>query len=262
MLAKYFWRIASGQIATLEIATEENLKKMAGAVGWGFLGGLALGPIGALAGVLAGGRKTELTFICQFKDGRKFLGQCDPKTYTAIQAAQFVVQPKRKISPPPPAFPVILMTLVIFVGLFWLIRGTATPDKSHTNTLNPSALKLVTYLVADDMNGMLARDQNSPVWPKVEGLAYVVAPCLEPRGSKYEARYDANEIVADDDFKGKRILVTGAVSSVSKDFTDESYVVLRGSGLMGVRAQLSETGAQSMLDSFVVCRWDILPVPA
>jgi hypothetical protein len=237
--------IPTGQIDTLEVATEESLKKMSGSIGWGFLGGLALGPIGALAGVLAGGRKTELTFICQFKDGRKFLGQCYMKTYTAIQAATFVAQPKAKVSPPSVVSFAIIT--VVFMGVaIWLAHGgPSKPATSRADTLNQPALKLVTYLLADDMSGMLARDQSSPVWPKVEDLLTWLHLAWRIPAANYETEYDANEIAADNKFKGQRILVIGSVSSVSKDFTDESYVLLRGSGLVGVRAQLNEMGAHS-----------------
>lgn len=81
--------ILKGQIAILEVATEENLKRMSGAIGWGLVGGVAFGPLGALAGVLKGGNKKQITFVCQFKDGRRFLGQCDSKTYADVQAASF-----------------------------------------------------------------------------------------------------------------------------------------------------------------------------
>jgi hypothetical protein len=80
--------IGTGQIEALEIATEENLKKMGGAIGWGIVGGLALGPVGLIAGALAGGRQTEITFVCKFKDGRKFLGSCDAKVFADIKAAE------------------------------------------------------------------------------------------------------------------------------------------------------------------------------
>jgi hypothetical protein len=81
--------IKADQIESLDVATEENLKKMGGSIGWGLVGGLALGGVGAIAGLLAGGRSKEVTFICKFKDGRKFLGKCDSKIFTNIQAACF-----------------------------------------------------------------------------------------------------------------------------------------------------------------------------
>lgn len=81
--------IPMSQVEALEIATEENLKKMGGAIGWGIVGGIALGGIGAVAGLLAGGRSKEVTFVCKFKDGRKLLGKCNSKEFADIQAACF-----------------------------------------------------------------------------------------------------------------------------------------------------------------------------
>lgn len=77
------------EIESIEIASEESVKKIAGTVGWGVVGATLLGPVGLLAGLLAGGRKNEVTFICKFKDGRKMLATTDSKTYTKMQAAIF-----------------------------------------------------------------------------------------------------------------------------------------------------------------------------
>lgn len=77
------------EIETVEVATEENVKKLGGTVGWGAVGGLLLGPVGLLAGLLAGGRNKDVTFIAQLKDGRKLLATTDSKTFTKIQAALF-----------------------------------------------------------------------------------------------------------------------------------------------------------------------------
>lgn len=76
------------QLASVEIASEENVKKMLGTIGWGAVGAL-FGPIGLLAGVLAGGRKKEVTFTAKFKDGRKLLATTDGDTFIKLQAAVF-----------------------------------------------------------------------------------------------------------------------------------------------------------------------------
>lgn len=81
--------IKAAEVEAVEVATEENLKKMGGAIGWGLVGGLALGGVGALAGVLAGGRKKEVTFVCKFKDGRKMLAKADSKVFEKIQSECF-----------------------------------------------------------------------------------------------------------------------------------------------------------------------------
>ena len=73
----------------VEIATEQNVKKLGGTAGWGIAGGVLLGPVGLLAGLLAGGRKKEVTFVAKFKDGRKLLATTDNKTFTKLQAACF-----------------------------------------------------------------------------------------------------------------------------------------------------------------------------
>lgn len=77
------------QLETVEKASEENVKKIGGTVGWGLAGGALLGPVGLLAGLLAGGRKSEVTFTAQFKDGRRLLATTDSKTFTQLQSAVF-----------------------------------------------------------------------------------------------------------------------------------------------------------------------------
>lgn len=81
--------ISETEIEMIEVATEDNVKKLSGAVGWGVAGGLILGPVGLLAGLLLGGKKKEVTFVARFKDGRKLLATTDNKTFTKLQAAAF-----------------------------------------------------------------------------------------------------------------------------------------------------------------------------
>ena len=81
--------IPVNQVLELEKASEESVKKIGGTIGWGIAGAALLGPVGLLAGLLLGGRKNEVTFVCKFRDGRKLLGTTDSKTFTKIQAAVF-----------------------------------------------------------------------------------------------------------------------------------------------------------------------------
>jgi hypothetical protein len=73
----------------IDKASEESVKKLGGTVGWGVVGATLLGPVGLLAGLLAGGKGTEVTFVAKLRDGRKFLGSTDAKTFTKLQAAVF-----------------------------------------------------------------------------------------------------------------------------------------------------------------------------
>jgi hypothetical protein len=88
-------RIPLELVDSVQAATQENMKRMAGSVGWGIVGGLALGPVGALAGVLAGGNKKEITFLCFFRDGRQFVGITDASTYAALAGAVATEQSRR-----------------------------------------------------------------------------------------------------------------------------------------------------------------------
>jgi hypothetical protein len=74
-------------LTSVDVATEENVKKLGGAVGWGLAGGALLGPVGLLAGLLMGGKGKNIVFTVQFRDGRKMLVSGDSKAYTAIQSA-------------------------------------------------------------------------------------------------------------------------------------------------------------------------------
>lgn len=78
--------IPATELEMLEVATEENVKRLGGTVGWGAAGAVLLGPVGLLAGLLAGGKRKEVTFIAKFKDGKKLLATTDAKTFTKIRA--------------------------------------------------------------------------------------------------------------------------------------------------------------------------------
>ena len=82
-------KLPATELATIEIASEDNVKRIGGTVGWGVVGGALLGPTGMLAGLLLGGKDKEITFVAQFKDGRKMLATTDKTTFTALQAKAF-----------------------------------------------------------------------------------------------------------------------------------------------------------------------------
>lgn len=81
--------IHSSELKVVEAASEESVKRIGGTVGWGVAGAAILGPVGLLAGLLAGGRGKDVTFVAEFKDGRKLMGTTDSKTFTALKAACF-----------------------------------------------------------------------------------------------------------------------------------------------------------------------------
>ncbi|NOJ67234.1 MULTISPECIES: hypothetical protein [Acinetobacter] len=80
---------SSVEIEEITVATEENVKRVGGTVGWGVAGAALLGPVGLLAGLLLGGKGKDVTFILKFKDGRKMLATTDSKTFTKLAAMAF-----------------------------------------------------------------------------------------------------------------------------------------------------------------------------
>ncbi len=66
-------------------------------------------------------------------------------------------------------------------------------------------------------------NKTENVVPVKENLVSITAPDLLQS-------YHANEVAADQRFKGKTILVTGIVESINKDFMDDIYIVLQGDG--------------------------------
>ena len=82
-------KVGTDQIAELDVASEESVKRLGGTVGWGIAGGVLLGPVGLLAGLIAGGRGKDVTFVCKLKDGRKFMATAHSDVYTKITAALF-----------------------------------------------------------------------------------------------------------------------------------------------------------------------------
>lgn len=82
-------KIEASLIEELEVASEENVKKLGGTVGWGIAGAALLGPVGLLAGLLAGGKGKSITFVCKLKDGRKFMASAPSKVYTQMSATTF-----------------------------------------------------------------------------------------------------------------------------------------------------------------------------
>jgi len=73
----------------VDIQTEESVKKLLGTAGWGLAGMYALGPLGAIGGMMIGGRGKEVLFSAQFKNGKRFLATTDSKTYKEILAVSF-----------------------------------------------------------------------------------------------------------------------------------------------------------------------------
>ncbi|HET9599106.1 MAG TPA: hypothetical protein VFP65_26270 [Anaeromyxobacteraceae bacterium] len=72
---------------SIEIASQHDVVRLGGAVGWGAAGAVLAGPVGLLAGALLGGRGKKVTFLAELKDGRRVLAQTDARTFADLRAA-------------------------------------------------------------------------------------------------------------------------------------------------------------------------------
>lgn len=90
---KHMWKGETYSFArdveSVELLDEEKVKKLAGTAIWGVAGAALLGPLGAIGGMLLGGNKKEVAFVCYLKDGQKFMATSDGATWKKIMAATF-----------------------------------------------------------------------------------------------------------------------------------------------------------------------------
>lgn len=77
------------QIASLEVVGQASGKSFGGAAFAGLAGGLLLGPVGLVAGALAGGNQDAVTFQLTLRDGRRLLGSAKSVAFQELQAAAF-----------------------------------------------------------------------------------------------------------------------------------------------------------------------------
>jgi hypothetical protein len=80
-------RFYAEHIASATLVTEQNSTSVLGKVGWGAVGGLALGPLGLLAGALGGGNRQHSIVALELVDGRKALLKCDAEGFAAVMKA-------------------------------------------------------------------------------------------------------------------------------------------------------------------------------
>ena len=73
-------------ISEVSLVTEENKSHIGAKLGWGGVGLVALGPIGAIAGLLLGGNGTEVCVMDKLTDGRKFMTVCSTAAYQGLLA--------------------------------------------------------------------------------------------------------------------------------------------------------------------------------
>jgi hypothetical protein len=120
------------------------------------------------------------------------------------------------------------------------LTGKSRPTEVELPILNEQGTKLVMYLLMDDMKGSIG---GAHTLLTADDTLLLTGIDLQTTAEQYDADYDANEVAADQKYKGKKILLTGVIESVNEDFKDDAYVVLKASNpILGVHAELNERG--------------------
>ena len=70
--------------------------------------------------------------------------------------------------------------------------------------------------------------------------AAVAQPAITVNAVKFYNDYTANEVAADEIYKGKKLQITGKVESINKDFTDDIYINLQAGEYQYVRCDISK----------------------
>lgn len=101
----------------------------------------------------------------------------------------------------------ILSPIIYFIGL--AIFGVAVSNSSYNDYAERAKA------AAAEVNSAQGGTATAPV-------------ALEVTAGQLFAAYDANEVAADNSYKGKTLKVSGTVAGINKDFTDEVYIELAG----------------------------------
>ena len=101
-------------------------------------------------------------------------------------------------------------------------------------------MALATYLLLDDMRASV---RGADTVLNAEETLRLTGIDLKTTAEQYDSDYVANEVAADQKYEGKKILLTGVIESINKDFKGDAYLVLKGNNpFMGVHAELNERG--------------------
>ena len=110
--------------------------------------------------------------------------------------------------------------------------------------LNENGVKVASAVLQDDFNTTL-QGGNSGIPKEIMLQTYQIAGTVS--SAQLSKAYSANEVSADEIYKGKNFVITGTVQSINKDITGSPYVVLNGKSMFeNVHAQFKKDSASEL----------------
>jgi hypothetical protein len=82
-------KISTSNLTALDEVSHEEAKRILGTAGMGILGMILFGWIGLIVGLICGGNSRKVIFRAEFRDGRKFIAQCNKKVFNNLKADVF-----------------------------------------------------------------------------------------------------------------------------------------------------------------------------
>jgi hypothetical protein len=79
-------RSLEGKVASVQIVSEEQKKSFVKSTATGLAGAAIAGPVGAVAGIVAGGNSKQVTFSCQLHQGGQFVAKGDSRIFELLLA--------------------------------------------------------------------------------------------------------------------------------------------------------------------------------
>jgi hypothetical protein len=106
--------------------------------------------------------------------------------------------------------------------------------------LNAQGLTFAKIAYLDDLKNAI---QNNDAMLSMDDALKISKIDLRVDAHTYASDYEANEIAADNKYKGKKFLLIGKINSINKDIGGKGYLSLRGPGMFqDVQARLSDIG--------------------
>jgi hypothetical protein len=129
-------------------------------------------------------------------------------------------------------------TVAACLGLVMFIVRTGSPDPTPAPALNKAAVKFAALALIDDLEvGQDGGNSMFGTMPYPDLMAWTKIDA-KTTARQYDIAYDSNEIAADNQYKGKKLLVSGTIDSIEKDVMDAGFLMLRAGNPVGVRAEL------------------------
>ena len=117
--------------------------------------------------------------------------------------------------------------MVIVSAMFLAVSFPATAQQAVAGTggLDPKGLAVAHLLLAEDVTGALLG--HDAITSQADALR-LVSIDLSVAAKDYASAYDENEIAADRQFSGKKIVMLGTILGINKDALGNPYLSLAG----------------------------------